>query len=73
MKTGAILEHMVNTEVRFYKRKERLLFSHRMAHCKINTQQDLLRQKLKQWEILEKDKFNEECKKYFINYYINNK
>ena len=73
MNTRAILERMVHAEVRFYKRKERLLFSHRMAHCKINTQQEILHQKIKQWEILEKDKFNEECKKYFINYYINNK
>ena len=73
MNTRGILESMVRAEVKFYNGKERLIHAHRMAHCKINTQEQLLHQKIKQWEILEKDKFNEECKKYFITYYINNK
>lgn len=73
MRQGVFLEKMAHTEVYFYRKKQRLLHAHKMARNKISTQQDLLHQKIRQWEILEIDRINEDYKKNFISWYINRK
>lgn len=60
---GYLLSSMINTEVSYYKKKERLRNIHRMTHYRFNTMRWKIKNDLDLWERKEKQKLLEEINK----------